>query len=240
MDICVTIWESRTTPLGQTSLKRMPNSKLQASLRIIGHQTYYTHYRADLEHTLKTRPDRVWASHRKAWVMYLAVIMLLLAKNQPTDQGLYMSWRPQTLQRVVVHEDSTPVDSLEGTASCPDAADPYRDNSSHSSGREDGLGAVSGASSWSSLSTAASKENTAAPGHSCTRKRVLKLSDDGWEHLGSMTQRRAGGASNGGSGREGDSSGGPRHIRTKGCRTLVIEAGYSQTIHELRNDRRWW
>ena len=46
----------------------------------------------------------------------------------------------------------------------------------------------------------------------------------------------------GGDGGEGDSTGGPRSQRSRGedWPTLVIEAGYSQSLESLRRDMRWW
>ncbi|KAL2180441.1 uncharacterized protein P884DRAFT_275171 [Thermothelomyces heterothallicus CBS 202.75] len=44
-----------------------------------------------------------------------------------------------------------------------------------------------------------------------------------------------------GDGGEGDSTGGPMPERSGGrWPTLVIEAGYSETLHQLHNDMQWW
>jgi len=55
------------------------------------------------------------------------------------------------------------------------------------------------------------------------------------------TTYRSPGHPRGHDGGEGDSTGGPipERIGTS-WPTLVIEAGYSETLHELRNDMRWW
>ncbi|KAJ4199734.1 hypothetical protein NW767_008150 [Fusarium falciforme] len=60
-----------------------------------------------------------------------------------------------------------------------------------------------------------------------------------WVSLGTKTCRAHGHPN--GDGGEGDSSGGPRN-RPVGSRwpTLVIEAGYSQSLANLRADMRWW
>lgn len=43
-----------------------------------------------------------------------------------------------------------------------------------------------------------------------------------------------------GDGGEGDSTGGPKPARIRGWPTLVIEAGYSQTLPDLRRAMQWW
>ncbi|KAK4208295.1 hypothetical protein QBC37DRAFT_444015 [Rhypophila decipiens] len=59
-----------------------------------------------------------------------------------------------------------------------------------------------------------------------------------WQELGSMTLRS--GTPPGGSSGEGDSSGGPKPQRLNGWPTLIVEAGYSQTMNKLHNDMRCW
>lgn len=61
-----------------------------------------------------------------------------------------------------------------------------------------------------------------------------------WLHKGSATLRAHGHP--GGDGGEGDSSGGPAPQRAGNLAwpTLVVEAGVSETLSELREDMRWW
>jgi len=61
-----------------------------------------------------------------------------------------------------------------------------------------------------------------------------------WKWIGKAT-RRAGGHPGGDSG-EGDSAGGPKPGRggPNDWPTLVIEAGYSETLRQLQTDMRWW
>jgi hypothetical protein len=61
-----------------------------------------------------------------------------------------------------------------------------------------------------------------------------------WKAIGSTTFRAQGHPN--GDGGEGDSSGGPKDQRgNKGnWPTLVIEAGHSETLAELRKDMEWW
>jgi len=67
----------------------------------------------------------------------------------------------------------------------------------------------------------------------------MGLRDD-WNTMGSKTLRAQGNP--GGDGGEGDSTGGPKpQRRFKGSwPTLVVEAGDSETLGELRNDMRLW
>ncbi|KAL2174521.1 uncharacterized protein P884DRAFT_230060, partial [Thermothelomyces heterothallicus CBS 202.75] len=59
-----------------------------------------------------------------------------------------------------------------------------------------------------------------------------------WSLIGAETFRQDHPGGNSG---EGDSTGGPRPERSRGrWPTLVIEAGYSETLQELHNDMRWW
>lgn len=59
--------------------------------------------------------------------------------------------------------------------------------------------------------------------------------------MGTATLRAAGNHP-GGDGGEGDSTGGPRPERfgTGRWPTLVVEAGYSQSLAQLHADMRWW
>ena len=77
--------------------------------------------------------------------------------------------------------------------------------------------------------------------HHFTYQLALNNLDDDWEHFGSTTQRPGRDSSSGcgGEGGEADSSGGPG-TRTMGWGTLVVEAGDSQSLNELRDDMRWW
>lgn len=61
-----------------------------------------------------------------------------------------------------------------------------------------------------------------------------------WTPIGSTTLRPRGHP--GGDGGEGDSSGGPKPARLSedSWPTLVIEAGVSEPLSELRMDMRWW
>lgn len=67
----------------------------------------------------------------------------------------------------------------------------------------------------------------------------MGLGDD-WRPIGSTTLRAQGHP--GGDGGEGDSTGGPEDQRggRRDWPTLVIEAGHSETLGELRNDMKWW
>ncbi|KAL2181466.1 uncharacterized protein P884DRAFT_190573 [Thermothelomyces heterothallicus CBS 202.75] len=73
---------------------------------------------------------------------------------------------------------------------------------------------------------------------------ISKLTQSGlsgrWGPIGATTLRTHGHP--GGDGGEGDSTGGP--FPERGGRdnwpTLVIEAGYSESLHRLRQDMRWW
>ncbi|KAK4043761.1 hypothetical protein C8A01DRAFT_12720 [Parachaetomium inaequale] len=65
--------------------------------------------------------------------------------------------------------------------------------------------------------------------------------DESWDASGSPTCRAAHGHP-GGDGGEGDSTGGPELLRggSDDWPTLVIEAGDSESLAELRLDMRWW
>lgn len=71
-------------------------------------------------------------------------------------------------------------------------------------------------------------------------KLVRNNQERGWKAIGSTTFRPRGHL--GGDGGEGDSSGGPRPVRSpKGSwPTLVIEAGDSESLSALRDDMKWW
>lgn len=62
-----------------------------------------------------------------------------------------------------------------------------------------------------------------------------------WASMGSTTLRATQGHHGGDAG-EGDSTGGPRQQRNGALAwpTLVIEAGDSETLDDLREDMRWW
>ncbi|KAK3943460.1 hypothetical protein QBC46DRAFT_419815 [Diplogelasinospora grovesii] len=61
-----------------------------------------------------------------------------------------------------------------------------------------------------------------------------------WLNQGAATHRPQG-RPNRGDGGEGDSSGGPKQRRAGGgWPTLVVEAGNTQTMEQLRRDMRWW
>ena len=62
--------------------------------------------------------------------------------------------------------------------------------------------------------------------------------DDVWYSMGTTTYRTQGHPNRDGG--EGDSSGGPIERQGPLWPTLVIEAGYSQTLVGLRRDMRWW
>ncbi|KAI8659645.1 hypothetical protein NCS56_01182100 [Fusarium sp. Ph1] len=62
--------------------------------------------------------------------------------------------------------------------------------------------------------------------------------DDVWYPMATTTFRTQGHPN--GDGGEGDSSGGPIERQGPLWPTLVIEAGYSQTLEGLRRDMRWW
>jgi hypothetical protein len=68
----------------------------------------------------------------------------------------------------------------------------------------------------------------------------MGLDDTDWISMGSTTLRAQGHPN--GDGGEGDSTGGPRNLRggEGAWPTLVIEAGVSETLEELRNDMKWW
>ena len=61
-----------------------------------------------------------------------------------------------------------------------------------------------------------------------------------WKQVGSATFRPLGHP--GGDGGEGDSTGCPKPQRSRGkdWPTLVIEAGHSESLDDLRRDMRWW
>ncbi|KAK4150968.1 hypothetical protein C8A00DRAFT_45726 [Chaetomidium leptoderma] len=63
--------------------------------------------------------------------------------------------------------------------------------------------------------------------------------EDAWQTIGSATRRAQGHPGGGG---ESDSSGGPRPNRAgpDDWPTLVIEAGDSESLTQLRRDMRWW
>ncbi|KAH6982932.1 hypothetical protein BKA56DRAFT_614949 [Ilyonectria sp. MPI-CAGE-AT-0026] len=63
--------------------------------------------------------------------------------------------------------------------------------------------------------------------------------DDAWVATGDTTFRAQYQHPNGDGG-EGDSTGCPSPARDDGWPTLVIEAGYSQTLQGLRQDMEWW
>ncbi|KAK4461132.1 hypothetical protein QBC42DRAFT_270873 [Cladorrhinum samala] len=72
------------------------------------------------------------------------------------------------------------------------------------------------------------------------KKLIQNNQDDGWVQRGSTTFRVSHGHPGGDIG-EGDSTGSPRPERNKNdWPTLVIEAGDSESLGELRNDMRWW
>lgn len=60
-----------------------------------------------------------------------------------------------------------------------------------------------------------------------------------WATIGTTTFRSS---HPGGDGGEGDSTGGPMPERKRpgDWPTLVIEAGHSESLNQLRNDMRWW
>lgn len=69
----------------------------------------------------------------------------------------------------------------------------------------------------------------------------MGISPDAWISKGAATCRAAGGHPGRGAG-EGDSTGGPRIARGRkdDWPTLVIEAGYSESLNQLRADMTWW
>lgn len=68
----------------------------------------------------------------------------------------------------------------------------------------------------------------------------MNLGPGSWKDIGSATFRPEGHPR--GDGGEGDSCGGPMETRGGYGKwpTLVIEAGYSETMSDLRKDMRWW
>lgn len=73
--------------------------------------------------------------------------------------------------------------------------------------------------------------------------RKLSSVTEDWLPMGTTTLRARGApGGHGGGGGEGDSTGGPEATRGKSDSwpTLVIEAGYSESLVQLRRDMEWW
>ncbi|KAL7629199.1 hypothetical protein AAE478_000719 [Parahypoxylon ruwenzoriense] len=61
-----------------------------------------------------------------------------------------------------------------------------------------------------------------------------------WKSIAAATYQARGRGGSGGGGGQADSSGGPIPERQYAWPTLVIEAGYSESLQYLRDDMKWW